>query len=83
MKKGSDGSMTVNSTNRPSILHPKQAQYIGQWNVRTMYETGKTAQVEREMKRYNAEILGVSESRWTGSGEVTTSSNNTIIKFLP
>ena len=44
-----------------------------------MYETGKAAQVEREMSRYNISILGVSECRWTGNGMVTTSSNNTIL----
>lgn len=33
------------------------------------------------MKIYNVVILGVSESRWTGSWVVTTHSNNTIIYF--
>ncbi|KAK6961292.1 hypothetical protein BgiMline_033987 [Biomphalaria glabrata] len=35
----------------------------------TMYETGKTAQVAAEMKRYNLAILGISGSRWTGYGQ--------------
>ena len=30
--------------------------------MRTMYETGKLAQVTSEMKRYNLHILGISES---------------------
>lgn len=64
---------------RPSLLNPKRVCFIGTWNVRTMYKVGKTAQVEREMSRYNISILGVSESRWTGNGMITTSSNNTII----
>ena len=31
------------------------------------------------MKNYNIEILGISESRWTGNGAVTTGSQNTIL----
>lgn len=34
-----------------------------------MFETGKTAQVAAEMRRYNLELLGISEARWTGSGQ--------------
>ncbi|MBN3275678.1 CFDP2 protein, partial [Polyodon spathula] len=34
-----------------------------------MYETGKTAQVAAEMRNYNLAILGINESRWTGSGQ--------------
>lgn len=30
---------------------------VGTWNLRTMYETGKTAQVENEIKRYNIKVL--------------------------
>ncbi|XP_060579659.1 craniofacial development protein 2-like [Ruditapes philippinarum] len=44
-----------------------------------MYEAGKTAQIEREMHKYNIQILGVSESRWTGNGMITTNSQNTIV----
>ena len=71
--------MTVQSTTRPSLLHPKQSCYIGAWNVRTMYETCKAAQIERYLNKYNIQILGISESRWTGNGITTTSSRNAII----
>ena len=42
---------------------------VGTWNVRTMYETGKTAQIATEMKRYNLTLLGISETHWTQSGQ--------------
>ena len=42
-------------------------------------ETGKAAQIEREMNKYNIQILGISESRLTGNGVITTYSRNTII----
>lgn len=44
-----------------------------------MYQTGKLAQVTAEMRRYNLHILGISESRWTGSGRVTTSTGETVL----
>ena len=54
------------------LLTPKHSLNIGAWNVRTMYETGKTAQVVNEMRRYNISIVGVSECRWrkTHNGKV-------------
>ena len=35
-----------------SLCTPKDNIYIGCWNVRSMYTTGKTAQIEQEMDRY-------------------------------
>ena len=43
-----------------------------------MFQTSKTAQVEREILLYRISILGISECRWTGNGYVTTSLGNTI-----
>lgn len=43
---------------------------IATWNVQTMYQVGKLANVYQEMERMNIDVLGVSEVRWTGSGEV-------------
>ena len=44
---------------------------IGTWNVRTMQSEGKVENIVREMEREGLEVLGMSEVRWTGSGEVT------------
>ena len=52
-----------------SLTSPRHQLRVGLWNTRTMYETGKTAQVIKEMQRYRLNILGVSEVRWTGSGK--------------
>ena len=52
-----------------SIVNPRNKTRIGNWNIRTMFETGKAGQVAREMKRYKLDILGISESRWRGSGK--------------
>ena len=52
-----------------AIISSRSATSIGTWNVRTMYETGKTTQVATEMRYYNLSISGISESRRTGSGQ--------------
>jgi len=69
------GSMTTPSENpsrealssRRRFLGPKTMIRLPTRNVRTIFETGKTAQVAKEMERYDLDILGVSECRWTGA----------------
>ena len=41
---------------------------MGTWNVRSMNQ-GKLEVVEQEMARVNVDILGISELKWTGTGE--------------
>ena len=62
-----------------SIVNPKHTTRIGNWNVRTMFETGKAGQVAREMKRYKLDILGISECRWRGSGKSKLNTGEVII----
>ena len=52
---------------------------IATWNVRTLYQTGKKANVEREMERMNLQVLGLSEVRWPGVGVNPTASGGTFI----
>ena len=66
------------STPKESLAKPRHQVRVAAWNVRTMYETGKTAQVVREMKRYDISILGISEMRWTDSGIMTKNSGETL-----
>ena len=62
-------NQNLEATRPTSIISTRTTATIGTWNVRTMYETGKTAQVAAEMRNYNLAILGISEARWTGSGQ--------------
>ena len=62
-----------------TLLTTKAKTRIGTWNIRTLYETGKTAQVCREMHRYNLKILGLCETRWNGSGRTRLANGDTII----
>ena len=70
-------------TNKP---HNKQKQKqkqkfttIGQWNVRTLYQKGKLAQVNKEIGRYKIEVLGLSEVRWTGVGQMSSPSGSLLL----
>ena len=62
-----------------SLATPRKIIRVGAWNVRTMYESGKTTQVIKEMDRYKINILGISEMRWTDSGMVTLGSGQTVV----
>ena len=52
------------------LLSPKEFAKVGQWNVRTMFDMGKCAQVTKEMQSYGISILGVSEMRWNTCGKL-------------
>ena len=53
----------------PSSIKINKSLRIGSWNVRTMYEVGKQEQIRNEMQRYNLNILGISETHWSQSGQ--------------
>lgn len=59
----------LEATRPTTIISTRTTTNIGTWNVRTIFETGKTAQVAAEMRRYNLDLLGISESRWIGAGQ--------------
>ena len=48
----------------------KEQYCIGTWNVRSINQ-GKLEVVKQEMARVNVDILGISELKWTGIGELT------------
>ena len=43
---------------------------IGTWNVRTLNKEGKLENLKAEMQRNEVSVLGVSEVRWKGQGEI-------------
>ena len=60
------------------LLSPKACVKIRQWNVRTMLEMGKCAQVTKEMRRYGISIPGVIEMRWNPRGKMMTATRETV-----
>ena len=61
----------VDVTSDGSKVQCYKEQYcIGTWNVRSMNQ-GKLEVVKQEMARVNVNILGISELKWTGMGDLT------------
>ena len=54
---------------RSKVQCCKEQYCIGTWNVRSMNQ-GKLEIVKQEMARVNVDILGISELKWTGMGEL-------------
>ena len=73
------GESRQEAQRRKSLLELKSKIRIGCWNVRTLYQSGKLAQLAKEMRRYKLSIIGVCESRWNTFGKVTTSSGETYL----
>ena len=48
-----------------TLLSTRKTLNVGTWNTRTMFESGKTAQVAREMHNYHLVALAVKP--WTGT----------------
>lgn len=53
--------------------------FIGAWNVRTLHETGKLEQVSQEIDKYKLDIVGLSETRWNGSGSTRVGDQQLMI----
>jgi len=50
------------------LIRPKQWKRdlrFGTWNTRSLYRSGSlTAATERELAKYNLDLVGVQEARW-------------------
>ena len=77
-----DGNI-LNSIERkhlePVTLKTRQASLrIATWNTRSMWQPGKLDNVIQKMEDMRLDILGVGETRWTGSGIIHRESHNMI-----
>ena len=57
---------------KPKIKLSNKGAIIGTWNVRTLYACGKLKELTYALEEYEWDIVGLSEVRWTGCGEVLT-----------
>ena len=57
----------------------KEQYCIGTWNIRSMNQ-GKLTVVRQKMARVNINILGISELKWTGTGEFNSDIYTTVGK---
>ena len=58
------------TSDRGKVRYCKEQYCIGTWNVRSMNK-GKLEVVKQEMARVNVDILGISQLKWTGMGDLT------------
>lgn len=61
------------------LFSPQLVTKVAQWNVRTMYETGRCAQIAKETRNYNIDVLGIGEARWNQSGQITLSTGEEVL----
>ena len=54
------------------IIRARNNITIGTWNVRTLKDVGKLAELQHEMKRYDWNLLGLCVSRLLKAGEKST-----------
>ena len=66
--------MTFNVRQKPLFL-PKLVTKVAQWNVRTIYKTGKCTQIAN----HSIDVLGISEARWNESGGITLSTGEEVL----
>ncbi|CAH8471399.1 unnamed protein product [Schistosoma rodhaini] len=75
-----DESRVHSEVMRPMhLLTTRATIFIGTWNVRTMWETGRVFQISAEMRKYNLEVLGISETHWTQVGQQRLSSGELLL----
>ena len=66
---GRDG--TNRPEERPALLSTKCTVGIGTWNVRTLNQEGGLEILLHQLSNFSCEILGVSETHWTETGDFT------------
>ena len=57
----------------PHLKHGRSSLKIGTWNVRTLNQLGKIENLQKEVENLEMDILGISETRYTGEGKVRLS----------
>ena len=60
-------------------LNLRKEMRLATWNVRTLYQSGKLANVLHEMNRCNIDVFGLAETRWDGQGCFKTSTDETFV----
>ena len=61
------------------LLNTRTALKLGTWNIRTMFDTGRMVQVAQERKMYGLQVLGLSETRWLGMGQMKLATGEQLI----
>ena len=77
-QSGNDSQLWIPLVMKIKSNAVKECYCIGTWTVRPMNQ-GKLGMVKQEMVRMNIDILGISELKWTGTGE---SNSDDLLLYL-
>ena len=55
-----------------SLKVTKHPFTTGTWNIRTLYAKGRVKELTHELECYKWLVVGLSEGRWTGCGEIVS-----------
>ena len=58
-----DQSREDASSSTADLLTPKRRMRVGFWNVIKLFQSGRLAQLIREINNYNLAIMGITEAR--------------------
>ena len=58
----------VTAVRHQATVHTDKQLRIATWNVNILFQAGKFDNLMKKAKRLNLDILGVSETRWSGIG---------------
>ena len=73
---------TADNTSKEKLLKFKETTYIGTWNVRTLHATGTLEVLLHQLEKYKWSVMGLSETRWTDSGEINKDGYKIIFSTL-
>ena len=72
---GSEKLATVDKRNKRNLREPFE---IGTWNVRSLSQSGKVELLATKLDNIRWNIVGLSEMRWTGTGEYSTGKGHKV-----
>ena len=78
MTTASENQQEARSMKIP-LTGPKQEMNTACWNVRTLYQVGKTRELTNKLERYKLDICGISECRWNKSGKSNLNTGESVI----
>jgi hypothetical protein len=62
-----------------NLLSTTSASILGTWNVRTMYQSGKPAQIAKKIHKHKIEVMGLSETRWISTGKTILTTGEVVL----
>lgn len=71
VRVGASARNVTHVTDEKAKQQKDEKMTIATWNVKTLLRPGKLTNVIMEAKRYNIDILGMSEVRWMGADRIT------------